>query len=93
MWRLAPDGTTLVSGSDDNTIRLWAVKTGELKRVLTGHGHDVSVVAFSPDSTTVASGSEDRTVRLWDTETGEQKQVVTGYQGFCQKCRVQPRRA
>ena len=32
----SPDGSTLASGSRDNTVRLWDVNTGQLKRVLLG---------------------------------------------------------
>ena len=60
----SPDGMTLASGGWDG-VRLWAVKTGEQKRVFTGHGNAVSSVSFSPDGTRLASGSHDGTVLLW----------------------------
>lgn len=66
----SPDGATLVSGSDDGTVRLWDVASGEA-RVLEGHDGYVNGVAFSPDGSQVASASDDYTVRLWDVASGE----------------------
>ena len=51
VWSVSfsPDGSTLASGSQDNTARIWDTQTGTLIRILTGHTHFVSRVVFSPD--------------------------------------------
>ena len=61
----SPDGATLASGSVDDTVRLWAVATGEPLATLEGHTSWVLSVSFSPDGATLASGSVDGTIRLW----------------------------
>jgi WD40 repeat protein/tetratricopeptide (TPR) repeat protein len=61
----SPDGATLASGSDDNTVRLWRADDGVLLHTLREHASDVYSVAFSPDSAKLASASSDSTVRLW----------------------------
>ncbi|KAK6605156.1 Vegetative incompatibility protein HET-E-1-like protein 15 [Botrytis cinerea] len=71
----SPDGKQVISGSSDNTVRLWDTTTGlQIQPTLEGHTIWVSSVAFSPDSKQVVSGSWDNTVRLWDTTTGLQIQ-------------------
>lgn len=68
----SPDGTRIVSGGDDQTVRLWDVATGrQIGDPMTGHSSDVKGVAFSPDGTRIASGSRDG-VRLWDATTARQ---------------------
>ena len=68
----SPDGTRIVSGSDDKTVRLWDADTGQpIGQPLTGHTDKVISVAFSPDGTRIVSGSVDKTVRLWDADTGQ----------------------
>jgi hypothetical protein len=67
----SPDGRRIVSGSDDNTLRLWDAETGAaVGAPLEGHGGSVRAVAFSPDGRRIVSGSWDKTLRLWDAETG-----------------------
>ena len=61
----SPDGSTLASGSDDTTIKLWDINSGEVKNTLTGHSDSVSSIAFSPDGSTLASCSHDNTIKLW----------------------------
>ena len=68
----SPDGTRIVSGSEDNTLRLWDASTGQpIGAPLQGHEDAVNSVAFSPDGTRIVSGSEDKTLRLWDASTGQ----------------------
>ena len=62
----SPDGSTLASGSEDNTIRLWDTNTGKHRATLAGHWSAVTSVAFNLEGSTLASGSEDDTIRLWD---------------------------
>lgn len=63
----SPDGTRIVSGSRDNTVRIWDAKTGQpIGEPLQGHQADVDSVSFSPDGTRIVSGSLDNTVRIWE---------------------------
>ena len=74
----SPDGKTLVSGSDDNTIKLWDVETGQEIRTLKGHDSFVTSVNFSPDGKTLVSGSWDKTIKLWNVETGQEIRTLKG---------------
>jgi WD40 repeat protein len=75
----SPDGKQVVSGSRDETVRLWDTATGALLQTLKGHTDWVCSVAFSPDGKQVVSGSDDETVRLWDTATGALLQTLKGH--------------
>lgn len=73
------DGTRILTGSADNTLRLWDLNTGACLRTFEGHQNSVTCVVFSPDGTRALSGSRDRTVRLWDLTSGENLQVFEGH--------------
>jgi WD40 repeat protein len=64
------DGTLLVSGSGDNTVKLWDIQTGGVVKTFYGHTDCVLSVSISADCTQIASGSDDHTICLWDIETG-----------------------
>src|SRR5690606_15289705 len=61
----SPDGQTVLSGSDDGTLILWDVRTGERLHTFEGHTRTVSDITFSPDGQTALSGSWDHTLMLW----------------------------
>ena len=75
---ISPDGQTLVSGSHDNTIKLWNLHTGEVRHILTEHSSWVYCVAISPDGKTLVSSSGDKTIKLWNLHTGELRHTLRG---------------
>ena len=61
----SPDGTKIISGSADETIKIWDANTGECLKTLEGHLDIIWSVAFSLDGTKIISGSDDTTIKIW----------------------------
>jgi WD40 repeat protein len=78
----SPDGSQIISGSYDRTVRVWDAVSGEEKHTLNGHTGWISSVAFSPNGSQVISGSGDKTVRVWDAVSGEEKHTLSGHTGW-----------
>ncbi|XP_077399710.1 F-box/WD repeat-containing protein 7-like [Vanacampus margaritifer] len=70
-------GDLIVSGSDDNTLKVWSAVTGQCLRTLTGHTGGVWCSQMA--AATVISGSTDRTLRVWDADSGECVHVLHGH--------------
>jgi WD40 repeat protein len=68
----SPDRKRLASASEDRTVRVWDLDSGQCVLTLKGHTGRVRCVAFSPDGKRLASIAFDRTVKLWDTTTGQE---------------------
>jgi predicted NACHT family NTPase len=75
----SPDGARVLSGSGDNTLKLWDAASGQLIRTFEGHTRGVSSIAFSPDGARVLSGGGDKTLKLWDTATGQLVRTFEGH--------------
>jgi WD40 repeat protein len=67
----SPDGLRIVSGSFDNTLRLWDAVNGQsIGSPLEAHTDPVLAVAVSHDGKYIISGSLDGTIRIWDGNNG-----------------------
>lgn len=71
----------LASGSEDKTVKVWDVNTGQCLRTFQGHSNRVTSVAFSPDGKILASVSDDHTVKLWDINTNYCLHTLQGHIG------------
>ena len=65
------DGALLVSGGDDETVKLWDVQTGGVIKTFSGHTDWVRSVSISADRTIIVSGSKDCTLHLWNIKAGK----------------------
>ncbi len=81
-WLLLPDGR-LVSGSGDQTLRIWNLASGA-SRELEGHGHAISGLLIADGGQAVISASLDGTVRVWDLAAdggAGLRHVLAGHEG------------
>src|SRR5258708_7893283 len=62
----SPDGLRIVTGSDDQTAKVWEAASGRELLTLKGHSARIYSVAFSPDGGRIVTGSDDQTAKLWD---------------------------
>jgi WD40 repeat protein len=72
-------GHIIATGSLDQTIRLWDVRSGECLGILQGHESWVVYLAYIPDGRILASSSLDATVRIWDVREGRCLRVLQGH--------------
>lgn len=75
----SPDGKTILSGSLDNTLKIWDIATG--KNTFLGNDEYVWSVCFSPNGKTALSGGN-KTLKLWDIPTGQLVQTFLGHSHF-----------
>ncbi|MDJ0719959.1 MAG: NACHT domain-containing protein [Prochloraceae cyanobacterium] len=73
----SPDGKTLASASDDCSIKIWAIATGQRLHTFK-HSHTVGRCAWNPNGTMLASVGFDQTLRVWNSQTGECLKVLRG---------------
>ncbi len=77
----SPEGSRLVSGGQDNVLRVWDFSQGRETVVLRGHASHVRDCTFSPDGEWLLSASRDRQIKLWRPERYGETLVLGGDAG------------
>lgn len=91
VWSAAfsPDGTRVVTSSDDGTARLWEARTGKEIVVLRGHSGRLLSAEFSPEGTRVLTSFIDG-ARIWDATNGNQINVLLRGEGVIYSANFSP---
>ena len=67
---ISPDGSKVITGSLDNTAKIWNISDGSLVTTLSGHEGGITSVAISSDGSKVFTGSWDKTAKIWNMSDG-----------------------
>ena len=70
-------GDKIVTGSWDNTAKIWDINTGQLLHTLVGHNSRIRLVVIAGDK--VVTGSDDNTAKIWDIKTGKLPNTLVGH--------------
>lgn len=76
---ISPNTPTLVSGSLDDSIRIWNLQTGAVLSVLSGHPRGVNGVTISSAGQVMASCGDDDLVRVWNLASGTLLHTLKGH--------------
>lgn len=88
---MTPNGKMLVSGSEDNTLKLWNLQKHKYICTLEGHEAGVKSVAFSRDGKMLVSGSADNTIKLWQLpKVKAPSHTLTGHSDWVKCLAISP---
>ncbi len=76
----SPDDQWIVSGSEDQTAKIWETASGRLQLTLGRLSTGIRSVAFSPDGQRIATGSGDQNASVWDAASGQLLFTLEGHQ-------------
>jgi WD40 repeat protein len=75
----SPDSQTIVTATDDNSIKIWQTN-GTLQATLTGHTDKIRRAIFNPNGEIIVSASDDQTVKIWE-KNGKLIHDLKGHNG------------
>ena len=78
---IAPDGSQIASGGQDQNVKLWSLGLTDPHRLLAMQKGEIWCVAVSPDGQLVAAAGSDKQVRIYNYADGKERHVLAGHQG------------
>jgi len=78
---LLADGNTLLSGSDDKSIRMWNLAEGKCLKIFNGHTHSANKILLW-NANTIVSASDDHSIKFWNLDDGKCLKTLTGHAGW-----------
>lgn len=84
------DARWLASGAGDNSVKIWDVQAGKLKRSLDGQTDAVEYLAFLPEGKSLEVVSSDNVASVWDVDAGQVKARVSRFTNNLWTIRVSP---
>jgi WD40 repeat protein len=73
---VAADNSFIVTGSDDETVRIWDFKSGIETVTLKGHNNPIRSIVVAPDGRRLFTAARD--ILVWDTQT---RALITKIEG------------
>ncbi|KAL2911525.1 60S ribosomal subunit assembly or modification protein [Polyrhizophydium stewartii] len=64
-----PKGNVILAGSEDGSVWMWQIPSGNCMNVFTGHVEPVTCGQFTPDGKLIITGSADGSLIIWDPKT------------------------
>ncbi|CAI2185311.1 11560_t:CDS:10 [Funneliformis geosporum] len=86
------EGREIVSGSSDNTIRIWETESAKVIGSLEGHESRIWDVSSNKNGSMVSSASGDGTIKLWDMKASKHSCIISlaGHSGDVYSVKVHP---
>ncbi len=76
-----PDAKYLITGSRDQTIKMFEMPQALEHRTLKGHTGWVRSLVVTPDGKVLISSGDDNTIRFWDLSNGRCFRTIKGHTG------------
>lgn len=87
---IGEEGKKVVSGSSDNTLRLWETETGRCLDVFESHRSRIWDLSSTRQGDFVASASGDATVKIWNLKSKKAVSTLTGHSGDVYSVKYHP---
>jgi WD40 repeat protein len=73
------DGTALISGGYDGSLRFWDLGTGRQIRLIKASSLPIWTLDLSPDGVHMAAAGEDKIIRIWDVRASGSPTQLRGH--------------